>query len=142
MTTTVDYSKIDPNRPASWNQKKAINTRLSDILAKWLKVDIAEVRPIIGSLITNQPTFTHGVAQKYFAVTGVKQVDKALKDAVKEAITNPESIKAAPKNRAAKKPQPSQQLDGIMATLNLILEGQHELKDRVSLLEDSQIRDK
>jgi len=136
MTTTIDYSKIDQNRPASWKQKKAINTRLSDFIAKSLKVDISEVRPIIGSLVTNLPTFTHGVAQEYFKITKVTQIDKDLKAAVKEALKNPESIKAAPKKRAAKKTQPSQELDGIMDTLKLLLEMQASQEDRMSQLED------
>jgi len=139
MTTTVDYSNIDQNRPASWKQKKAVNTRLSDILAKWLKVDIAAVRPIIGSLVTNQPSLTHGEVQKYFSITKVTQVDKDLKAAVKEAIENPESIKAAPKKRAARKTESSQILEQLLAGQKIMLEEFHDIKDRVSQLEDSQL---
>jgi len=139
MTTTIDYSKIDQNRPASWKQKKAINTRLADFLAKSFKVDISEVRPIIGSLVTNLPTFTHGVAQEYFKITKVTQIDKDLKAAVKEALKNPESIKAAPKKRAVKKAQPSHEQDEQMAINKVILEQLHDISDRLAQLEDAQL---
>ena len=43
MTTTVNYSNIDQNRPASWKQMKAINTRVADLLAKKFKKDIKVV---------------------------------------------------------------------------------------------------
>lgn len=141
MTTTIDYSKIDPNRPASWNQMKAINTRLSQFLAKKFKLEISDLRPIIGKLVTNKDTFTHGVAQEYFKIEKVTQIDKDLVATVKKAIENPESIKAVPKKRTAKKTTSSveEKLDRLLASQALLFETTAEIVDRVTLLEDSKL---
>lgn len=135
MTTTVNYSNIDQNRPASWKQMKAINTRVADLLAKKFKKDIKELRPIVGALITNQDNFTHGEAQKYFKIEKVTQLDKALVAEVAEALKNPKAKKAAPK-RAAKKAAPSEDYKGVADTLNLILMQTQEIKDKQGELDD------
>lgn len=141
MTTTIDYSKIDQNRPASWKQKKGINTRLSDLISKKLKVDISAVRPVVGEFVTNKPDFNHGQVQKYFQITKISQVDKALIAAAKEAIENSKAKKARPKKQAGKKSEAGNSSVDLEKFMQFILEendkllkGQAEINERLDSL--------
>lgn len=102
MNNSVNFNTIPANRPASWNQKKAINTRVGLLVAAALGGELTvEIRRAVSKILTNN--ITHGEVQKYFKVESIKDIDGKVLKSIKDTLEGKATTKkAAPKKSVVK----------------------------------------
>ena len=96
MNNSVNFNIIPANRPASWKQKIAINTRVGLLVAGEGGELTKEIRQAVSKILTNK--LTHGEVQKYFKIDSIKDIDGKILKSIKDTLEGkPTAKKAAPK---------------------------------------------
>lgn len=145
----VNFSDIDPSRVATWKQRIGINTRLTSLIADELNLPFSDVRKVVGSEVTNDKTLSHGVCQKYFKITDIKQVDPDLVSRVSEVLSS--SKKVAPKKAVKKVVKKTVKkavkdtstassealLAEMLSQMTVLIDKQAQIDDRLNILEVS-----
>ena len=141
----VNFSDIDSSRVATWKQRIGINTRLTSLIADALNLPFSDVRKVVGSEVTNDKTLSHGVCQKYFKITDIKQVDPALVSRVSEVLSSSKKVeqKKAVKKTAKKAVKDTstasneELLVEMLSQMTVLIDKQAQIDDRLNTLEAS-----
>src|SRR5210317_1515945 len=101
MNNSVNYNTIPANRPASWKQKIAINTRVGLLVAGEGRELTKEIRQAVSKILTNK--LTHGEVQKYFKIDSLKDIDGKILKSIKDTLEGKPAVKkTAPKKSVVK----------------------------------------
>lgn len=129
MSNSVNYNNIPSNRPASWKQKVAINTKVGLLVAEADGVELDQpIRRAVSKILTNK--LTHGEVQKYFKISSITDIDgKVLKD-IKDVL---EGKPVAKKATAKKTPKESSTSDNeAINMMKMMMQEIAEMKDDFS----------
>ena len=130
MSNSVNYNNIPSDRPASWKQKVAINTRVGLLVAEADGVELDKpIRQAVSKILTNK--LTHGEVQKYFKIESITDIDgKVLKD-IKDVLEGKPVAKKATAKKA-KETKSSSNNDEMMQMMKLMMQEIADIKDDFS----------
>ena len=81
----TNFTNVNPNRPATFKQKKAVNARLSSLLAEQTGLKISDFYKGVGRAVTNKLK-THSEVQEYFKITSVSDINQTTLDAINDSL--------------------------------------------------------
>jgi len=134
MSNSVNYNTIPSNRPATWKQKKAVNTRVGLLVAGDGELTV-DIRRAVSKILTNN--LTHGEVQKYFKVESIKDIDgkvlKSISDTLEGKVAKKPVARKAPAKKSTPKKSPvvnQSSNDDMMNMMKLMMNEISEMNNK------------